>query len=81
MFKTKENKKLWIVLILLVVLVAIIIVLQTQMLAMLQDLQTNIFGSFFNYQQTTDLVQDANPLPPAREWVMDSNPLPPAKNY
>jgi flagellar basal body-associated protein FliL len=79
MFKSKENKKMWIVLILIVVLVAIIIVLQTQMLAMLQDLQTNIFGSF--YETSKDWVMDANPLPPAKDWVMDANPLPPAKTF
>lgn len=72
MFKTKQNKKIWTILILLLVLVAIIIVLQTQMLAMLQDLQTTVFN---------DMLRLSDSLYNTNEWMMDSNPLPPAKTF
>lgn len=71
MFKSKNgDKKLWITLVLLFVLVAIMILLQTQVIAMLRDLQTNVFG---------DYIRLSNYLTQPGEWVMDSNPLPPAR--
>ncbi|MBN1494585.1 hypothetical protein JW911_02480 [Candidatus Peregrinibacteria bacterium] len=65
----QNNKKLWIVMLVLIALVAIVLVLQTQIYVMIQDLKTTIFGSY---------VMDANPFPPARTWLFDSNPIPPA---
>jgi len=69
MLEKENNKKLWIVLFILIALVAIVLVLQTQMYLMLQDLNTTIFGN---------VIKDANPFPPAKSWLFDSNPFPPA---
>lgn len=79
MFK-KNTKKLWAVMIVLIALVAIMLVMQTQVLMILQDLKTSIFGSW-------DWYFSSNPLPPALtaptisdpvSAVGSSNPLPPA---
>jgi hypothetical protein len=68
----KNNKKLWITLIVILVLVAVMIVLEAQILVMLKDLQASVFGG------AGDVIKDINPLPPAKgNWIMDINPLPP----
>jgi len=67
--KSHKNNKLWIALLVIIVLAAVMIVLEAQILVMLKDLQTSLFGSS---------VMDMNPLPPMRgDMIKDINPLPP----
>jgi len=81
MFQHKSNAKhFWIVAIVIVALVTITVVLQTQILMMLQDMQTFVLRTIAPIK--TEYVMDSNPLPPVRpinkaNYVMDSNPLPP----
>lgn len=66
MFKNKNSmKKFWIVLSVIIVLIIITMLMQAQMLMMLQDLQTWVFGDY----------KFSNPLPPV--YPVSSNPLPP----
>lgn len=83
MFKDKNNKKLWTLVLVVLVLVAVSLVMQAKVLSQLADLQTFILRSTYvmdtNPLPAINPIMDTNPLP-AKDLVMDTNPLP-AKTY